>query len=101
MLRVVHGNRVEALLDALLAALPPLDPFAPATIVVGGRLVQRWLVREVARARGLAVGLDLVGFDPFVERAWATGGVHAIDRVRLTAAFASALAEDRLVARLP
>jgi exodeoxyribonuclease V gamma subunit len=101
MLKVVHGNRVEALLDGLLAALPPLDPFAPATIVVGSRLVQRWLVREIAVARGLATGLDFVGFDAFVERVWAAGGVQAIDRARLTAAFASALAEDALVQRLP
>ena len=32
MLRAVHGNRVESLLEALLGALPPADPFAPATI---------------------------------------------------------------------
>ncbi len=67
-LRAVHGNRTEVLLGALIEALPPLDPFAPATIVVGSRLVSRWLTREVAIARGVATGLDLVTFDRFVER---------------------------------
>ncbi len=103
MLRVVHGNRAEALLDALLAELPPLDPFAPVTIVAGSRLVARWLTREIAMARGLAVGLDFIGFDRFVERAWTgedrprASGLRpqAIDLPRLIAAFASALADDR------
>ncbi|MEO8554666.1 MAG: exodeoxyribonuclease V subunit gamma [Kofleriaceae bacterium] len=60
MLRAVHGNRVESLLEALLAALPPADPFAPATIVAGSHLVARWLKREIALQRGIAAGLDLV-----------------------------------------
>ena len=47
------------------------DPFAPATIVVGSHLVARWLTREIALARGIAAGLDLVTFDRFVERTWA------------------------------
>ena len=68
MLRAVHGNRAEALLGALLEALPPADPFAPTTIVVGSHLVARWLTREIAFARGIAAGLELVTFDRFVER---------------------------------
>src|SRR5688500_15152282 len=54
VLRAVHGNRVESLLAALLGALPPADPFAPTTIVVGSHLVSRWLTRELAMARGIA-----------------------------------------------
>nr|HEX4313722.1 exodeoxyribonuclease V subunit gamma [Kofleriaceae bacterium] len=97
----MHGNRVESLLDALLAALPAVDPFAPATIVVGSRLVGRWLTREIAIARGIASGLDFVTFDRFVERTWARDGVTSIDRSQLVAALASALADDALVVRLP
>jgi len=70
MLRAVHSNRVESLLTALLEALPPADPFAPTTIVAGSHLVSRWLRREIALARGIASGLELVTFDRFVERVW-------------------------------
>jgi large subunit ribosomal protein L23 len=66
MLRVVHGNRVETLLATLLEALPPADPFAPSTIVIGSHLVQRWLTREIAFARGLASGLELITFDTWL-----------------------------------
>jgi exodeoxyribonuclease V gamma subunit len=108
MLRVVHGNRTEGLLAALLEALPaPLDPFAPSTIVCGGQLVMRWLQREIALARGIAAGLELVTFDRFVERTWAgddaarAAGLAGLDRGQLGAAFASVLADDAVVARLP
>src|ERR1043166_1172440 len=98
-LRVVHGNRAEALLAALLEALPPADPFAPATIVVGSHLVSRWLTREIALARGIATGLSLVTFDRFVETTWQ--GVGSLDRAQLAAAIASVLADDRALAGLP
>ncbi|MEO6776779.1 MAG: exodeoxyribonuclease V subunit gamma [Kofleriaceae bacterium] len=102
MLRAVHGNRVEGLLEALLATLPPADPFAPATIVVGSHLVARWLNREIALARGIAAGLDLVTFDAFVERTWSAGAtVGAIDRTQLAAALASVVADGDVVGRLP
>ena len=42
MLRAVHSNRVEELLSALDEGLPPADPFAPSTIIVGSKLVARW-----------------------------------------------------------
>ncbi|MGN6109174.1 MAG: exodeoxyribonuclease V subunit gamma, partial [Kofleriaceae bacterium] len=71
MLRAVHSNRVEELLAALLEALPPADPFEPSTIVIGSDLVGRWLRREIALARGIAAGLELVTFDRFVEHTWA------------------------------
>jgi exonuclease V gamma subunit len=106
-LRAVHGNRTEALLEALLEALPPLDPFAPATIVVGSDLVARWLRREIALARGIASGLELVTFDRFVEAAWAHdppgrgAGLAGLDRHRLGAALASVLADEFVVRSLP
>lgn len=97
MLRAVHGNRAESLLDALLQALPEADPFAPTTIVVGSHLVSRWLSREIALARGIASGLELVTFDSFLETTWE---VPALDRRQLAAAIASVLADDSVVARL-
>src|SRR4051812_11667944 len=101
MRRAARGNRVEPLLGALLAALPPADPFAPATIVAGSHLVSRWLKREIALRRGIAAGLDLVTFDRFVERTWAVGEVAGIDRAQLAAALASVVADPRVVAELP
>ncbi len=106
MLRAVHSNRVENLLSALLDALPPADPFAPSTIIVGSHLIARWLSREIALARGIAAGLALVTFDAFVEATW-TGDaagraarLGALDRRQLAAALASVLTDDGVVQRL-
>jgi exodeoxyribonuclease V gamma subunit len=106
-LRAVHGNRVEALLDALAGALPAADPFAPSSIVVGSHLVSRWLVREIALRRGIASGLELVTFDAFIESTWAgdeaarAAQLTALDRAQLAAAIASVLADERVVRKLP
>jgi exodeoxyribonuclease V gamma subunit len=103
MLRAVHSNRAEALLSALLEVLPPPDPFAPWTIVVGSHLVARWLSREIALARGIAAGFELVTFDAFLEATWAgdaagrAAGLVALDRRQLAAALASVLADDDVV----
>ncbi len=99
-LRVVHADRAEALLEALLEALPAANPFAPSTIVVGSHLVARWLMREIARARGIASGLELVTFDRFIETTWG-GGIVSIDRRQLAAVIASVLADDRAMRELP
>jgi exodeoxyribonuclease V gamma subunit len=101
MLRAVRSNRAEALVGALAAALPPVDPFAPATVVVGGHLVKRWLWRDLARARGIACGLEMVTFDRFVENVWGSDDVQALDRRQLAAALASVLADERVVRELP
>jgi exodeoxyribonuclease V gamma subunit len=106
MLRAIHSNRIEHLLLALVEALPALDPFAPSTIVVGSQLIARWLAREIAVARGIAAGLELVTFDGFVEATWAgdaagrAAGLAALDRRQLAAALASVLADDRVVREL-
>src|SRR4051812_24983076 len=102
MLRIVHGNRAESLLGALLGELPePLDPFAPRTIIVGSHLVARWLQREIACARGIAAGFELVRFDRFVDRTWGSDALVGLDRGQLAATFASVLADDGVIARLP
>lgn len=103
MLRAVHSNRAEALFAALLEALPPADPFAPQTIVVGGHLTQRWLMRELALARGIAAGLEIMTFDRFVERTWADPelGLESFDRAQLAAVLASVLDDTTVVRALP
>lgn len=103
MLRAVHSNRVESLLAALLDALPPADPFAPVTIVVGNHLVMRWLRREIAFARGVAAGLEIETFERFVERTWSDvhAGLVAIDRAQLGAMLASVLADPAVIRGLP
>ena len=106
MLRAVHSNRVERLLAELLDALPAPDPFAPSTIIVGSHLIARWLTREIALARGICAGLELVTFDAFVEATWAgdaagrAAGLGALDRRQLAAALGSVLADDGLVRNL-
>jgi exodeoxyribonuclease V gamma subunit len=98
MLRAVHSNRVESLLSALLEVLPASDPFTPSTIIVGSHLVARWLSREIALARGIAAGLELVTFDAFVEATWGGGTkIRGINRHQLAAAIASVLADDDVV----
>src|SRR4029079_11065902 len=103
MLRAVHSNRVESLLSALLEVLPAADPFVPSTIVVGSQLIARWLSREIALARGIAAGLELVTFDAFLEATWAgdaagrAARLAARDRRQRAAALASVLADDGVV----
>src|SRR5436190_19590226 len=107
MLRAVHANRVENLFSALDEALPRPNPFAPATCIVGSKLVARWLTRELAIARGIATGLHLVTFDDFVATTWGAdaearaAGLRPLDRARLGAALASVLADDAIVRGLP
>ena len=107
MLRAVHSNRVEELFSALDEALPPADPFVPSTIVVGSKLVARWLTRELALSRGIAAGLDLVTFDELLASTWGSdaearaAGLSPLDRGRLGAALASVLADDAIVRGLP
>lgn len=104
-LRAVHSNRVEALFGALVAALPPPDPFAPQTIVVGSHVMARWLAREIALTRGIFAGIHVVSFDRFVEQTWAdpagSSGLIGMDRDQLAAAIASVLVDDSFVATLP
>ncbi|MDX2087466.1 MAG: exodeoxyribonuclease V subunit gamma [Kofleriaceae bacterium] len=103
MLRAVHSNRVEHLLAALAEALPAPDPFAPMTVVVGSHLVRQWLLRELAFARGISAGLELVTFDTFIERSWtdAQAELVSIDRAQLAALFASVLADGDVVRSVP
>jgi exonuclease V gamma subunit len=106
MLHAVHSNRIESLLSALLEVLPAADPFAPSTIIVGSHLIARWLSREIALARGIAAGLELVTFDAFLEATWAgdaagrAAQLGTLDRRQLAAALAAVLADDGVVRQL-
>src|SRR6185503_19786623 len=71
------------------------------TIVTGSHLIARWLRREIALARGIAAGLELVTFDRFIERTWGDASLVALDRAQLTAALASVLADRNVVDELP
>lgn len=98
MLRVIQSNRLEELAGAIADALPAGDPFARPTIVVSSRLVGRWLQYELARRRGITGALDLPFLEPFLERTYRTETLRGLDRPRLAARVASALADPALLA---
>lgn len=99
MLRVVHSNRSAALAEALAEAIGPRpDPFAPVRVVVAGRLVERWLMRQLAQRHGIAAGIDWQSFEAMLVGAYAgdeagrASRIYAIDRSSLPLALASVLA---------
>ena len=110
MLRVVHSDNIASLADALCDGLPAhLGPFAASkrTIVVGNRVVGHWLRQRIAQTRGIAVGLDFVGFEQFVAATFAApvssqrGAAIAlmpVSRRELSLAIASCLATPRIMA---
>jgi exodeoxyribonuclease V gamma subunit len=98
LLTVTQSNRIEELAAAIADALPAGDPFARATIVVSDRLVARWLQYALARRRGIAAALALPFLEPFLERTFTTDGLRGLDRPRLAARCASALADPALIA---
>ncbi|MEZ4365940.1 MAG: exodeoxyribonuclease V subunit gamma [Kofleriaceae bacterium] len=99
MLRVVHGNHVEALREALVAGQAGLDPFTPTTVAVASRAIGRWITFGLADAHGVALGLELPYLDKIIVDAFArdpagqAARLRALDRPRLAAALASVLAE--------
>lgn len=108
MLRVVHSDSIAKLADALCDALPPqLGPFASTkrTVIVGNRIVGHWLRQHVAQQRGIAVGIEFVGFDQFVASTFATSlGGHrgarelaSVSRRELALAIASCLASTAIM----
>jgi exodeoxyribonuclease V gamma subunit len=105
MLRVVHGNRLDALAASLADALPAAgDPFARPTIVVSGALVARWLTFAIATRRGVAANLHLPFLEAFVAETWTGDAVGrearlaAMNQRRLAALVASVLADDAVIA---
>lgn len=99
MLRVVHSNRSAALAEALAEAIGQRpDPFAPVRVVVAGRLVERWLMRQLAQRHGIAAGIAWQSFEAMLVGAYAgdeagrQARLYAIDRSSLPLALASVLA---------
>ncbi|HRC58125.1 MAG TPA: exodeoxyribonuclease V subunit gamma, partial [Kofleriaceae bacterium] len=100
MLRVVHSNRSAALADALIETIGPRpDPFAPARVVVAGRLLERSLMRQLAERHGIAAGVNWQSFESLLISAYVgeeSARAHrlaVLDRVALPQALASVLAE--------
>src|SRR5688500_16043697 len=110
MLRVVHGNRFEQLADALIAALPAADPFAPTPVVVSRGLVGTWLTYRLADGGGIACAATTPFLARFLAEAYAAdaaraAGLIALRRDQPAAAVASVLADgarvrDRALARV-
>ncbi len=99
MLRVVESNRFEELSAALAESLAALaDPFAPPLVAVPNRVVGRWLQYTIATRNQIAAGYDQLFFDELVSATLAHDGFVALDKARLEAAVASALADDALLA---
>lgn len=94
---MTQSNRIEELAVAIGDALPA-DPFARPTVVVSSRLVGRWLRYDLARRRGVAGHLHLPFLEPFLEEAFRADGLGGLDRARLGALVASALADGALLA---
>lgn len=102
MLRVVESNRFEELAQALAQALVDLaDPFTPPAVAIPNRVVGRWLQYAVARGNQIAAGYAPAFLEVVIgEQLTADdAGLRALDKPRLEAVVASALADDDLLAR--
>lgn len=99
MLRVVHSNRSAALADALIEQIGGrMNPFEPVRVVVAGRLLQRWLTRQLAERHGVATGIVWQSFESMLVAAYAGEPGRAqrlavLDRGALPQALASVLSE--------
>jgi len=113
MLRVVRGDRLDALLDAMLDAFDrsPLPPPMRELIVVQGRGLDRWISQQAALRRGGWGFAETLYPRPFLLRAFAAvldGGVpyrmpddgsQRLDlELRVAAAMPSLLRESRFPA---
>lgn len=98
MLRVVESNRFEELAAVLADALASVaDPFAPALVAVDNRVVARWVQYAVASANGIAAGYERFFLDDLVAATLPTESLRALDKPRLEAVLASALADEMLL----
>lgn len=99
MLRVVHSNRSAALADALIEQIGGrMNPFEPVRVVVAGRLLQRWLTRQLAERHGVATGIVWQSFESMLVAAYTAESGRAqrlavLDRGALPQALASVLSE--------
>ena len=68
-IKIYYGDRVEALKDKLVERLGGSgDPFESRQIVVPNGNVAKWLKIEIARKKGVAMGLEFPFLDKFLSR---------------------------------
>ena len=68
-IKIFYGDRVEALKDKLADCLAGLsDPFESRQIVVPNGNAAKWLKIEIARKKGVAMGLEFPFLDKFLSR---------------------------------
>lgn len=72
MLHVERSNRTERLLEGLADRLiaPGRDPLTPATVVVQGPGMERWIAQQVARRHGVCANVEFLFPRAFLERAF-------------------------------
>lgn len=73
MLTVERSNRTERLFEGLAARLmaPGRAPLAPATVVVQGPGMERWLAQSLAREYGVCANTEFIFPRTFLERVFA------------------------------
>lgn len=97
-LRVITGNRLELLLQALAdrLAAAPLPPLVAETIVVPAKGMARWLLLELARRHGTAAAFDLPFPGAFLQQLGRNAAAAADGDRDPAAAFAPAALELRV-----
>jgi exodeoxyribonuclease V gamma subunit len=75
MLKTIHGNRTETLMEALLSDLarPLADPFSAEVILVQNPGMARWLGQQIAMDAGIAANLEFplpASFVWRIQQAW-------------------------------
>jgi len=73
LLTVERSNRTERLFEGLAARLmaPGRNPLAPATVVVQGPGMERWLSQSLAREYGVCANTEFIFPRTFLERVFA------------------------------
>ena len=101
-IKIFYGDRIEALKDKLVGNLGELkDPFETREIVVPNGNLAKWLKIEIARAKGVTMGVEF----PFLDRflfgtmtssipGFAGKGVGLVDEDTLMLAIGRILAEN-------
>lgn len=101
-IKIYYGDRVEALKDKLIERLDGSgDPFGGRQIVVPNGNVAKWLKIEIARTKGVAMGVEFPFLDKFLSKTMIAAipdfrgkKVGLIDTDALTLAIGRVLAEN-------
>ena len=101
-IKIYYGDRVEALRDRMVERLGGVnDPFESREIVVPNGNVAKWLKIEIARTKGVTMGLEFPFLDKFLSKTMMSAipdfrgrKVGLIDVDELTLAIGRILAEN-------